>query len=198
MQEEKALYQSFHQAFIQFYESLCQYAYALVKESQAAEDIVQEIFVRVWEKKKDLVGSPDLKFYLYTAVRNNCITYAQKNKRSPVTSLTGQEVAIAPANPLPEKKTERSFEELLEEGLDRLPPRCREVFVLSRMSKLTYQQIADALGISVKTVENQMGKALSVLRAYVKEKQVNFVGLPLIFSLMAMKCIGVYCGFMLL
>ena len=198
MQEEKALYQSFHQAFIQHYESLCQYAFALVKESQAAEDIVQEIFVRVWEKKKELVGSPDIKFYLFTAVRNNCITYAQKNKRSPVTSLTGQEIAIAPSIPLPEKKKEKTFEELLEEGLDRLPPRCREVFVLSRMSKLTYQQIADTLGISVKTVENQMGKALSVLRAYVKEKQVNFVGLPLIFSLMLLKCIGVYYGFMLL
>lgn len=198
MQEEKALYQSFHQAFLQFYEPLCQYAYALVKETQAAEDIVQEIFVRVWEKKKELIGSPDLKFYLYTAVRNNCITYAQKNKRSPVTSLTGQEVAIAPSNTLPENKIEKSFEELLEEGLDRLPPRCREVFVLSRMSKLTYQQIADTLGISIKTVENQMGKALSVLRAYVKEKQVNFIGFPVIFSLLILKYIGVCYGFMFL
>ena len=198
MQEEKALYQSFHQAFIQHYESLCQYAYALVKEPQASEDIVQEIFVRIWEKKKDLIGNPDLKFYLFTAVRNNCITYTQKNKKSPVTSLTGQEIAIAPANPLPEKKAEKSFEELLEEGLDRLPPRCREVFELSRISKLTYQQIADTLGISVKTVEDQMGKALSVLRMYVKEKQVNFVSLPLIFSLMILKCIGVYYSFMLL
>ncbi len=186
MQKDQALYHSFRLAFLQYYEPLCQYAISLVKEQQTCEDIVQEIFLRVWEKKKDMIGKEELKFYLYTAVRNNCITWSQKNKKSPVTGLTGQE-ANADLTDMPlEKGKEQDFDRLLTEGLDRLPPKCREVFILSRMSKLTYQQIADTLGISIKTVENQMGKALAILRAFIKEKQITLVGLISIFSFMTL------------
>ncbi|MBS1567192.1 MAG: hypothetical protein JST39_22605, partial [Bacteroidetes bacterium] len=71
MQEQSSLYQLFQQDFHQHYRPLCQYAFTLVKEEEACEDIVQEIFLRVWEKKQDLVGSEAIRYYLYTATRNN-------------------------------------------------------------------------------------------------------------------------------
>ena len=172
-----SLYQSFQQAFQQHYEPLCQYAFTLVKEEEACEDIVQEIFLRVWEKKQDLVGTEALRYYLYTATRNNCLTYLDKSKKSPVTRLTGQETAEAPAHPRERERPAADFDALLSEALNLLPPKCREVFVLSRVSKFTYQQIAETLNISIKTVENQMGKALKILRGFIREKQAQAISI---------------------
>ena len=67
------------------------------------------------------------------------------------------------------------YEGLLEKAIGRLPPKCREVFVLSRFSNMTYKQIAASLNISVKTVENQLGKALKIMRLFLKEKGIYFV-----------------------
>src|SRR5262249_8733729 len=75
---------------------------------------------------------------------------------------------------------ERDEMAVLQEAIDRLPPKCREIFLLSRFSKLSYKEIASSLDISPKTVENQLGKALKLLRAYLK---ANGVGLALILSL---------------
>lgn len=142
-----------------------------MKETNTCEDIVQEIFLRIWEKKQDLIGSGELKFYLYTAVRNNCYTHIQKSKKSPLTAFAGQEISIAPAELKAKETKEKDFDLLMKEALEQLPPRCREVFKLSRINKLTYQQIADRLNISAKTVDNQIGKALKILREFVKKNR---------------------------
>jgi len=185
---DQSLYQSFQQAFHLHYEPLCQYAFTLVKEEEACEDIVQEIFLRVWEKKQELVGTEALRYYLYTATRNNCLTWLEKSKKSPVVRLTGHETAEAPV-PAPARDTDRppaDFNTLLNEALDLLPPKCREVFILSRVNKLTYQQIAETLGISIKTVENQMGKALRILRGFIRDKQTQTIGIIWFISFLLM------------
>lgn len=172
MSTNSPLYHQFQQEFSHHYEPLCQYAFSIVKEIHAAEDIVQDIFVHVWEKRQNLIGNDGMRYYLFTAVRNNCLTWLQRNKKSMVTALTGQE-SLQPAPDLyPTEKAETDFQSLMASALDKLPPKCREVFVLSRMSKLTYQEIAETQGISVKTVENQMGKALKILRNFIRERQV--------------------------
>ena len=186
MQDQSLLYQSFQQAFHQHYGALCQYAFTLVKEEEACEDIVQEIFLRVWEKKQDLVGTEALRYYLYTATRNNCLTYLEKSRKSVVTRLTGQETAEEPA-PLREKERPvADFDTLLNEALELLPPKCREVFVLSPVSNLTYQQIADTLDISIKTVENQMGKALKILRGFIRGRQAHTINIIFFISILLM------------
>ena len=182
MQKNNLLYQSFQQAFYQHYEPLCQYAFTLVKEEEASEDIVQEIFLRVWEKKQDLVGTDALRYYLYTATRNNCLTWLDKSRKSVVTRLTGHEAAQEPEVTNEHHRPEADFDTLLAEALDQLPPKCREVFVLSRVNKLTYQQIADTLDISIKTVENQIGKALKLLRGFIRGKQAPISSILLFFS----------------
>ncbi|MFT3825112.1 MAG: RNA polymerase sigma-70 factor [Chitinophagaceae bacterium] len=163
-----SLYGSFRQDFHQYYTTLCQYAYTILKDADLSEDVVQEVFLRVWEKKQDLIGTKELRFYLFTAVRNNCLTALEKGNKYATTSLNGNDVAAEQQEYFPEKGNGKTYEQLLAEALNQLPPKCREVFILSRMSKLTYQQIGDTLGISVKTVENQMGKALRILRSFVK------------------------------
>lgn len=175
--QSATLYESFRQAFQLYYQPLCQYASTLVKEPHACEDIVQEIFLRVWEKKQELIASGELRFYLYAAVRNNCLSHLEKTRKSVVTGYNGEEPVAEHTEPMPEKgKEPQDFNALVTEALDRLPPKCREVFVMSRMSKFTYQQVADTLGISIKTVENQMGKALKMMRAFIKEKQPFIIG----------------------
>ncbi|WP_127129768.1 RNA polymerase sigma-70 factor [Pseudoflavitalea rhizosphaerae] len=196
MSTNSPLYHQFQQEFSHHYEPLCKYAFSFVKEVHAAEDIVQDIFVHVWEKKQNLVGNEDMRYYLFTAVRNNCLTWLQKNKRSVVITLTGQEGLQTAPEEYRMEKTETDFNILMQSALNKLPQKCREVFVLSRMSKLTYQQIADAQGISVKTVENQMGKALRILRRFIRERQAYLT--VLLFSIFfSLIMIGVYIRFML-
>ena len=181
MADQPSLYDQFHQAFDEYYEPLCKYAFTLVKEEHACEDIVQEIFLHVWEKRKDLIGTSKLQYYLFTAARNNCLTYLEKARKSITTTLTGDEGVKDIFTEEKEGTSKPDFRVMIKEALDRLPPRCREVFVLSRISKLTYQQIADTLNISVKTVENQMIKALRLMREFVKDKNVSvLIGITLL------------------
>lgn len=174
-------YQLFQQAFYQYYEPLCRYAYTLVKEYDSCEDIVQETFLRVWEKKQELIGTDSLNFYLFGAVRNNCLSFLEKRQKHIISELRGEEVAEMPIEKNPAMDTGKDYHTLLQEAMENLPPKCREVFVLSRVSDLTYQQISEALDISVKTVENHMGKALRILRSYIRGKQVCLAALALLF-----------------
>ena len=196
MSTNSPLYHQFQQEFSRHYEPLCEYAFSFVKELHAAEDIVQDIFVHIWEKRQNLVGNEGMRYYLFTAVRNNCLTWLQRNKRTVVTTLSGHESLQTPPVYFLTEKTATDFQTLMQSALDKLPPRCREVFVLSRMSKLTYQEIAETPGISVKTEENQMGKALRILRNFIRERQAYLT--VLLFSIFySLIMIGVYIRFML-
>jgi RNA polymerase sigma-70 factor (ECF subfamily) len=176
MQEPEQLYRLFQETFYKYYEPLCKYAFTIVKEPHSCEDIVQETFLRVWEKKQNLIGSEELTWYLYTAVRNNCLSFQEKKHKTVLGDINEPGIVETPGErPQPTTK-ETDFDTLLKDALDNLPPKCREVFVLSRVSNLTYKQISDSMGISIKTVENQMGKALKILRAYIRQKQ----GFPVI------------------
>lgn len=156
----------FKKLFATQYEPLCRHALTFLKDEHAAEDVVQATFIRFWETKKDLVASPDARFYLVTAVRNNCISELRKAKTSPV-RYTDAEPEPEPevhftALQQHEAATEQSRR--IAAALDRLPPKCREVFLLIKLHGHSYKAAAETLGISVKTVEAQMGKAVKILR----------------------------------
>lgn len=186
MQGAEQLYRLFQETFYKYYEPLCKYAFTLVKEPHSCEDIVQETFLRVWEKKQNLIGSEELTWYLYTAVRNNCLSFLEKSHKTVLGEVPGQEIIQQPEERLHPVAKEVDYDTLLKHALDNLPPKCREVFVLSRVSNLTYKQISDSLGISVKTVENQMGKALKILRSYIRQKQGLYSFLSFIFMFLTM------------
>lgn len=166
------LHKRFHRLFEELYDQLCKYAFSLVKDHSACEDIVQETFARIWEKRKDLILLPNIRYYLYTSVRNNCLTHLGNEQRMPIAPLSGYEAE----EPEPEEKDRtdspyaesKEYKVLLEKGIEQLPQKCKEIFLLSRMGKFSSQEIADNLGVSVKTVSNHLWKAMKILRAYAK------------------------------
>jgi RNA polymerase sigma-70 factor (family 1) len=186
MAEPEQLYRLFQETFYKYYEPLCKYAFTLVKEPHSCEDIVQETFLRVWEKKQNLIGSEELTWYLYTAVRNNCLSFLEKSQKTVLGEVPALEITQFLEERVQPITKEVDYDTLLKNALENLPPKCREVFVLSRVSNLTYKQISDSLGISIKTVENQMGKALKILRSYIRQKQGLYGFLSFIFMFLTM------------
>ena len=168
---------AFKTLFTEHYKGMLSYACVILKDETEAEEIVQNVFVRLWEKQSSIRIETSLKAYLYRMVYNDCMnqvkhrnvvlkfqkekTYAMKNERD------NAEDRMA-ASQLNEK---------LSHALRELPEQCRTIFQLSRFEDLKYREIAAELRISEKTVENQMGKALKLLRM----KLVDF--LPLIIIL---------------
>lgn len=149
--------------FQHYYSDLCRFAFSKLRKQEESEDVVQEVFVKLWQKRHSLQPSTSLKAYLLTATRNACFNLIEKKKREKNLHQGYQENQVATkaeaGGPTPEEIQSRIME-----ALDELPPKCRQVFELSRFEGMTYQEIADHLDISPKTVENQMGKALSILR----------------------------------
>jgi RNA polymerase sigma-70 factor (ECF subfamily) len=153
----------FEGLFRAWYARLADYALSLVRNRDAAEDVVQEVFVALWRRRSSLPEVDLLPAYLHRAVRNRALNHLRHERRA------GQWLAANDPNPAVEPEVEVRLEEgaladALRQALAALSPRGREVFLLSRHQGLTYQQIAHTLGISVKTVETQMGRALRALR----------------------------------
>lgn len=174
-------YQLFKEAFDEYYQPLCRVAFTVVKNETACEDIVQETFFRIWDKKKELIGTEGLPYYLFRAVRNNSLSYIEQQRKTAVGTLGSIDLADTSGDNPPPATSGKDYHTLLQEAMASLPPKCREVFELSRVSQLSYQQISELLEISVKTVENHMGKALRILRSYVRNKQVCLLLLALLF-----------------
>jgi RNA polymerase sigma-70 factor (family 1) len=159
---------SFERVYHLYAESLVRYAVTIVKDIDDAEDIVQQLFVSIWEKK----GIPDintsLKSYLYRSVHNTSLNKLkqQKVKENYATqAVYVSDGLAAAANVVVEQKEVAA---IIEQAMNELPEQCRKIFKMSKMEQLKYQQIADELAISVKTVENQMGKALKHMRERLK------------------------------
>lgn len=148
---------NFQLLFRNYYRPLCLYALHYINNVDDVEDVVQDCFVRLLEAS---VEPRSVRAWLYAAVRNRCIDLLRQSSHSVEPLAVGQEAATD------EEQQERSMREArLWEAIDALPARCREVFLLSKRDGLTYAQIAQRLGLSEKTVEHQVSKALKRLRA---------------------------------
>ena len=154
--------QSFEQAFHMHYAVLCGYANKLLKDLDEAEEIVQETFYKIWEKREQLEITISFKAYVFRAVHNACLNYLkhQKVRKAYADHVEANHEEAANHDPAEQNELEQH----VVEALDALPEKCREVFELSRFEGLKYKEIAERLEISEKTVENQMGKAFKILR----------------------------------
>jgi len=167
--ENEEKYIQFKLVFDEYYVALSNFAFTYTKDKLASEDIVQEVFLKIWEKRPDLIGSSSIRFYLFTAVRNNCLTHLQRVKKTLSLHAVKLEDSLVY---LPSEKQEGQPVDrmtLLKKAISQLPPKCKEVFLLSRVGELSYKEIGKTLGISVKTVDNQIGKALKMLRNLLKD-----------------------------
>jgi len=139
-----------------------------VQSSQVAEDVVQDFFVSLWFKSKDLEINTSLKSYLFTSVKNRCLDYLKHTK----IKENFQKQAAALSSP-PEASqfnlyVETELNEILTSAIEKLPSRCREIFKLSRYKGLKNAEIARELNISKRTVELQVSNALKFLRGKLK------------------------------
>jgi RNA polymerase sigma-19 factor, ECF subfamily len=136
-----------------------------VHSPDVAEELVQDIFFKIWTKREQLVEIESLKTYLYRAARNQALNFLRRGKLerrwTEEQALEGEPVTTFAAD---DDASGQELAAAVQAAIDRLPPRCREVFLLSRDGGLTYAEIARSLGISIKTVETQMGRGLKSLR----------------------------------
>jgi RNA polymerase sigma-70 factor (ECF subfamily) len=154
---------AFEAIFRQWYAPLVATTAGLLRDRGPAEEIVQDVMLELWKRRESLTLEQSLRAYLFQASRNRALNHLRRLRVE-----TRGEPTIAAALPTPEQAdTEVRESELriaIETAIAGLPERCREVFELSRIHGLKYSEIATRLGISVKTVEAQMGKALRVMR----------------------------------
>ncbi|MEQ9592430.1 MAG: RNA polymerase sigma-70 factor [Cyclobacteriaceae bacterium] len=149
----------FEKLFKELFEPLTRFAMKYVPDLDEAKNLVHEVFINVWEKFESFPSDMNHKSYLYTSVRNRCLNHIRSGKKH---------VALedSPEQMQPESG-ELELQELemqVEMAINSLPEKCRMIFELSRYEGLKYSQIAEKMGISVKTVEGQMTKALGILR----------------------------------
>ncbi|GAB6983212.1 RNA polymerase sigma-70 factor [Prevotella dentasini] len=154
----------FRQQFQQYYPVLCRIAHGYVADPDDCEDIVQDLFVSVWSRGKDELPDDELGAYLKMAVRNNCLTFLRNRRSSDTVSVDEKPSALADA--ATDDTATTDYAAILGRVLDQMPPKCREVFVMCKLQKMRYREIADALNISEKTVENHIGKAIRIIRDY--------------------------------
>jgi RNA polymerase sigma-70 factor (ECF subfamily) len=155
---------SYEELFRKWYAPLCKMIFRILKDKDHTEDIVQEVFIKLWEKREDLSIDISLKSYLYRAAINAAYNYLEKNKRYPKLSIEELTIEIVSPSQAENDIHAKELETKINNTLASLPEGCREVFILSRQEGLSYKEIAETLAISIKTVENQMGKALRIFR----------------------------------
>jgi len=142
--------------------------YRITDDIDQAEDIVQDIFVKVWNDPELLDGNKNINSYLYSMVRNRALEVI---RRENISQKINQQLLYIQNNATDTNVEEDEIEKflLIEQiyvSIRQLPPKCSEVFTLSKVNGLTYIQIAEKMNISVKTVENHMGKALRLMREF--------------------------------
>src|SRR3954463_11165364 len=149
--------------FRQWYAPLVASTTVLLRDRGPAEEVVQDVLLELWRRRESITFETSLRAYLFQAARNRGLNYLRRQR----VEARG-EATIAAAMPTPEPADSEARESELnlaiQSAIAGLPDRCRQVFELSRVQGLKYSEIATALGISVKTVEAQMGKALRVMR----------------------------------
>jgi RNA polymerase sigma-70 factor (ECF subfamily) len=166
---------SFEFLFKSYYSNLCKYARNIVHNETTAEDLVMDIFVKIWEAESKLVISSSLSGYLYQSVHNHCLNYlTRRHKRfSELNAETIERINVlipsdASIDPL-EGINLAELSNRIEQSIEHLPEGCRKIFILSRTEELSHKEIAMQLGISENTVKVQIYRALVKLHALLKE-----------------------------
>jgi RNA polymerase sigma-70 factor, ECF subfamily len=154
----------FDYLFHLYYSGLVVYAGRMINSQSVAEDLVQDVFVKLWTNRRTLEINQSLKSYFFISVKNKCIDFIRHQK---LVSKTEQELANQTETISNDHHflIESELRAYLFSALEKLPEACREIFVQNRFEGLKPKEIAEKRGISVRTVETQIGKALKILRS---------------------------------
>jgi len=154
---------AFEEIFRSYFPSLCSFAKKYIYDFDAGKEIVHDVFINFWEKREDIDPNKSIKSYLFTSVHNRCLNYIRDHKKF-VEYTDDLKVDIDAGWDSSDKMIEIELEEKINKALDSLPEKCRQIFTMSRFEDKKYKEIAEELGISIKTVETQMSKALKMMK----------------------------------
>jgi RNA polymerase sigma-70 factor, ECF subfamily len=154
----------FERLFTKLYTELCRYSIRFVRIPEIAEEIVQEQFIYLWEKRNDITFHTSIKSYLYTSVKHKSIDYLRSSyaKARYIQDVYCVEIE-SPLNPVSEVE-DQELTEIITNAVSKLPERCAIIFSMKRFGEMSNRQIAVSLNISEKTVENQITIAFKKLR----------------------------------
>lgn len=153
--------------FNYYYPGLCVYAQKMVSSPEEARDLVQEVFLKFWSDREKTVVRSSIRFYLFASAKNKCLDFLRKQSKNIKVEKIAGDYDIAEESF--ETYVLSELEAFFNKSLNKLPCRCREIFELSRFHGLKNREIAKKLNLSEKTVENQMTKAIRMLKEELKD-----------------------------
>lgn len=165
---------SFSELYLIYYPKLVRFAKEFVMSEEDAENITQDVFTDLWEKRESMNHIENMNAYLFRLVRNKCLDYLKhkvfeqkyvENVKASFEIELNLKLQSLDRFDVYDISERNQMEKLIRDAINSLPKRCRDIFLLSRMEGLKYREISERLGISVNTVECQMGIALKKLRA---------------------------------
>ncbi len=165
MEKDKHIKQKYEQLFRAYFTSLTYFAQKYVSDLDTAKEVVHNVFIKVWEKREVFDFDQSAKSYLYTSVYNRSLNYLRDHKK-----FVAQEAALHSDEGINNDHLEAAeLESKIWQVIDSLPEKCKAIFIANRFEDRKYAEIAEEKGISVKTVETQMSKALKILRDHLKD-----------------------------
>ncbi len=167
LQHEIALYEdmrAYRALYNLLFDSLHRFSFAFVKSNEAAEEIVSDVFVKLWQIRNKLIEIENLKEYLYIITKNFSLNYIAKNYKHPVITIDAIDIETVVQIKSPEELyISTDIVNKIREVIQTLSPRCRLVFQLVKEENLKYKEVASILNISVFTVRNQVAIAIKKL-----------------------------------
>jgi RNA polymerase sigma-70 factor (ECF subfamily) len=160
---------AFNELFRQFYKPLCRFAYTILHCSQSSEEVVQEVFLKLWENRIKMNANVHIDSYLFVAVKNTSLNYLKFHQIRQKYEEEQVESAETPNN-----FDEKAFISHLQKAIAKLPEQCRMIYHLKNFEGLTHSEIAEYMEISEKTVENQVHIALVKLREMLHQYKNDF------------------------
>jgi len=175
---------AFQQPYTKYYVGLCVYAKQFTKTKEIAEEVVQDVFLNVWEQKGNLNITGSLKAYLFASVRNRCLDYLKHlqvvhkfNEKYSHLLNEAEDLYFFSRESGESLLIADQLKKEVSEAIDSLPDQCRKIFLMSRFEGLKHQEIANSLGITKNTVQHQVSIALGKLRESLKKHLILFVPL---------------------
>lgn len=166
---QKGSQKAFLEIYDRYKERLYQYAYRKISDPRDVEDLLQELFVRLWEQREFIHIDANLPGYLYIALRNSIFNYYIREKRQSEFMRSLSMYMEEWADDVDYTVRENELSSVIQQEIDRLPPKMREVFLLHRNAEMTYQEIAEKTGTSVHTVATQIKNTLRKLRTRLRD-----------------------------
>jgi RNA polymerase sigma-70 factor (family 1) len=152
---------AYQELFYLFYKPLLRFAHAFVRSHELSEEIVSDVFIRIWERRSQLEEIGNLKVYLYVSTRNMALKYLLKKQKQASIALDDLQVELESQHQDPgQLLLTQELMNRVTRAIEELPPRCKMVYKLIKEDGLRYKEVAEILNISIKTIDNQLAIAL--------------------------------------